>query len=113
MMAIRDVQRKVIRREPDDRMRASAELEEQEELPNVGDKKEWYTVVGADEALRKKSEPTDYRSEMALIEEKLEEKVEEESTQYFTRIMSDRIMLISRRIWSEKKKKKAGGKSTS
>jgi len=117
IMAVRDVERKFTRNEPDDRMRA-AMPQEPEEIADIGDKNEWHEIVGPDEILGGKQSALDARVSTKGHEDGEEEQEEvaangivdaspeSRQNQYYARIMSDKIMLICRKIWSENAKKR-------
>ena len=108
VMAVRDIKRKLTRNEPDDRMRAQLP-QEPEEIADIGDKQEWYPLIGPAESYEK---DLDEISRIGRGENDIDEEAEaaaagitasEEARpgQIYARVLSDKIMLICRKIWTE------------
>ena len=113
VMAVREVERKFTRNEPDDRMRAQLP-QEPEEIADIGDKKEWHRLIGPAESYEKKLEDV---GRIGRGEDDVDEEAnaalasvaaaadEDRPGQLYARILSDKIMLICRKIWTENRKK--------
>ena len=113
VMAVRELERKFTRNEPDDRMRAQLP-QEPEEIADIGDKKEWHRLIGPAEFYEKKLEDV---GKMGRGEGGVDEEAnaaiasvaaaadEDRPGQLYARILSDKIMLICRKIWTENRRK--------
>ena len=122
VMAIRELKRRIAHREPDDHVKTF--IEEHPELHDLTDSYEWNSMETEENKLHR--DPTNWSSQLpeaqlqqqrnkiaaaAATEEELEEE-EEASPPLYVRIMSERVMAASRRIWARMRKKQAAAKKS-
>lgn len=114
VMGIRDLKHRIAHNELDDD--AESFLEEHPELHGLTDSYEWHSIETEVQKLYR--EPVNWNSQnVASTQVKIgangEQEEEEDSigdTSLYVRIMSERVMDISRRIWTKRRKKLANAK---
>jgi nucleoside-diphosphate-sugar epimerase len=113
VMATRELKRRIAHQEPDDHVRTF--IEEHPELHDLTDSYEWHALETDYNRLHR--EPTDWRShlpddafaaidaqngQVVLVDEG--GGIPEEETPLYVRIMSERVMAASRKVWSKVRK---------
>jgi hypothetical protein len=118
IMGMRDIKRRIAHKEPSDNVKSF--VEEHPELHDLTDSYEWHAMETEIKNLY--LEPVNWNSQHfastqvtigANGEPKEGEDLIEEDTPLYVRIMSERVMDISRKIWTKMKKKLAKAKRES
>jgi len=118
VMAIRDLKRRVAHQEPDDHVKSF--IETHPELHGLIDSYEWHSMETEVNKLYREpinwdSQPPPSTQVGVNGNEKLEEEdnLEEEDMPLYVRIMSERVMASSRKVWTKMRKKIAKAKKES
>ncbi len=109
IMAMRDIKRRIAHDEPDDHVKSF--IQQHPELHDLTDSSEWHDMET--EANKLYRDPVNWDPKrllpppkrLAATEEENSEGLKEEGTPVYVRIMSERVMDVSRRIWNKMRKK--------
>jgi nucleoside-diphosphate-sugar epimerase len=112
VMAVRELKRRIAHQEPDDHVKTF--IETNPELHDLTDSYEWHSMET--EVNKFYREPIDWKSQQPApvqvmidangeLQAQSEDLISEEGTPSYVRIMSERVMGASRRIWARKRKK--------
>jgi hypothetical protein len=111
VMAKREMERKIARDEPDDRLKAS--MPTHPELHQMTDADEWHPIMGGRESAQYDKDLFMKVPDHMMSKDNDEENSDPEETeidkakhdvQLFVRIMSDKLMVLSRKVWVDTQK---------
>ena len=119
VMAVRELKRRIAHQEPDDHVKTFIEINP--ELHDLTDSYEWHPMET--EANKLHREPINWKSQQPApvqvmidangkLQAQTEDTISEEDTPLYVRIMSERVMGASRRIWARMRKKLAEAKKS-
>ena len=112
VMAKRDLHRRIAHEEPDDHFQTF--IEGHPELHDLTDSYEWHSMETEVNKLHR--EPVNWKSHLpspvqvmvdanGKLEDTEDDRLAEEDTPLYVRIMSERVMAASRKVWSKMRKK--------
>jgi len=115
VMAIRDLKRRISHQEPDDHIKSFIEMHP--ELHDLTDSYEWHSMETEVNKLYREPiywdsqpPPSTQVTTDANGNNEQEDELAEKDTPLYVRIMSERVMAISRKVWAKMRKKRAKAK---
>ena len=111
VMAMREIKRRIAHQEPDDHVKTF--IQQHPELHDLTDSYEWHDMESEVNKLYRDPlnwNPHRLPSTLATAADELEEDPSTDETPIYVRIMSERVMDISRKVWNRVRKKLAKAK---